>query len=282
MHYNFKDIEFSPILLKNLHEHFNSQNCDIYLNPCSYKLLEEEYQNFEKQDHTNQIEQRSLDEETIERIESDLLIGDDYLYSDDYERDLSHFHASQDNYRKYLEEEYINQQSISSEDEFSELEKLLDTPPKDASYLLSELEKSLSEFKFYEADDYYHYECSEYLSYEDYQNKRNYFLQNLRQSLFAQLENLFIQDDYKNADRFYENDCSEYINIEEYHQIKYLFWEKKRIYLIKELNKLLEKNFLAVNDFGVWQRFVSEKDTSLKPSRHGRFRDHFFNFLDFT
>ncbi len=31
---------------------------------------------------------------------------------------------------------------------------------------------------------------------------------------------------------------------------------------------------------GVWQRFVSEKDTSLKPSRHGHFRDHFFNFLD--
>jgi hypothetical protein len=33
---------------------------------------------------------------------------------------------------------------------------------------------------------------------------------------------------------------------------------------------------------GVWQRFVSEKDTSLKTSRHGRFRDHFFNFLDFA
>jgi predicted nucleotidyltransferase component of viral defense system len=35
-------------------------------------------------------------------------------------------------------------------------------------------------------------------------------------------------------------------------------------------------------EIGVWQRFVSEKDTSLKTSRHGRFRDHFFNFLDFA
>jgi DNA helicase IV len=249
LHYNFKDIEFSPILLKNLHEHFNSQNCDIYLNPRSYKLLEEEYQNFEKQHHTNKIEQRSLDEETIERIESDLLSGDDYLYSDDYEREMLHFHASQDNYRKYLEEEYINQQSISSEEEFSELEKLLDAPPKNASYLLSELEKLLSEFDFYEADHYYHYECSGYLSHEAYQNKRNYFLQNLRHSLFAQLENLFIQDEYKNADEFYEDHCSEYISIEEYQQKKYLFWEKKRTSLLEELNELLEKNFLAANDF---------------------------------
>ena len=312
LHYNFKDIEFFPILLNNLHEYFNSQNCDVYLNPRSYKLLEEEYQNFEKQD---QIEQRSLDEEaiesiefgllndddyiysheqnqieqissdeetiegiesdllsnddylysdederevsyfhaypddeeTIERIESDLLNSDDYLYSDDYERELAYFLASQDdsyqdNHRKYLEEEYINQQSISWEEE-------LEDHSKDASYLLSELEELLSEFDFKEADHYYYYECSEYLSYEAYQNKRNNFLQNLRQSLFSQLENLFIQDDYKNADRFYEDDCSEHINIEEYQQVKRLFLEKKRTSLLEELNQLLEKSFLETNDF---------------------------------
>jgi|GEM_PF-5579110 hypothetical protein len=32
---------------------------------------------------------------------------------------------------------------------------------------------------------------------------------------------------------------------------------------------------------GVWQRFVSEKDTFLKPFRHGHFRDHFFQFSRF-
>ena len=111
-----------------------------------------------------------------------------------------------------------------------------------------------------------YYECSEYISHEAYQNKRSHFLQNLRQSLFAQLENLFIQDDYKKADRFYENDCSEYINIEEYHQRKYLFWEKKRTSLLEELNELLEKNFLAVNDFYQNQciPFISQVDYQQK------------------
>jgi DNA helicase-4 len=257
LHYNFKDIEFSSILLKNLHEYFNSQNCDVYLNPRSYKLLEEEYQNFEQQDQIeqisldeeviesiefdlfndddiysdekNKIEQISSDEATIERIESDLLNSDDYLYSDGYERE-----SSQDDYyqREYLEEE-----------------EELDDYSRDASYLLSELEALLSGFEFYEADHYYYYECSEYLSYEAYQNKRNHFLQNLRQSLFSQLENLFIQDDYKNADKFHEDDCSEHINIEEYQQIKRLFLEKKRTSLLEELNQLLEKNFLEANDF---------------------------------
>jgi hypothetical protein len=35
----------------------------------------------------------------------------------------------------------------------------------------------------------------------------------------------------------------------------------------------------SLGRFGVWQRFVSEKDTSLKPFRCNHFRGHFFNFL---
>jgi len=132
--------------------------------------------------------------------------------------------------------------------------------------LLSELEALLSGFEFYEADHYYYYECSEYLSCEAYQNKRNHFLQNLKQSLFLQLENLFIQDDYKNADRFYEDDCSEHINIEEYQQIKRLFWEKKRTSSLEELNELLEKNFLGANDFyqNQWIPFISQVEYQQK------------------
>jgi hypothetical protein len=47
------------------------------------------------------------------------------------------------------------------------------------------------------------------------------------------------------------------------------------------LSEIIKDSYEAAL-YGVWQRFVSEKDTSLKPSRHGHFRDHFFNFLDFA
>jgi hypothetical protein len=58
--------------------------------------------------------------------------------------------------------------------------------------------------------------------------------------------------------------------------------EKCRKFICQEeVRESLESGMIAPA-IGVWQRFVSEKDTSLKPSRHGHFRDHFFNFLDFA
>ena len=234
LHYNFKDIEFSPILLENLYEYFNSQNCDVYLNPRSYKLLEEEYQNFEQHD---QMEQRSFDEETIERIESDLLNDDDFLNSDEYERELSNFLSSDDyldsadNHRKYLEEEYFNHQSIPWEDE-------LDDFSQDPSYLLGELEKLLSKLKFREADDYYYYECSEYLSLEAYQNKRNLFLPNLKQSLFSQLEKLLSGFEFHEADSYYYHECSEYISYEVYQNKRNQFLQNLKQSLFLQLEDL--------------------------------------------
>ncbi|NMF61144.1 UvrD-helicase domain-containing protein [Pseudanabaena yagii] len=234
LHYNFKDIEFSPILLENLYEYFNSQNCDVHLNSRSYKLLEEEYQNFEQHE---QMEQRAFDQKTIERIESDLLNDDDFLNSDEYERELSNFLSSDDyldsadNYRKYLEEEYFNHQSIPWEDG-------LDDFSQDLSYLLSELEKLLSELKFSEADDYYYHECSEYISHEIYQNKRNQFLSSLRQSLFSQLEKLLSGFEFHEADSYYHHECSEYISYEVYQNKRNQFFQNLKQSLFLQLEDL--------------------------------------------
>lgn len=239
LHYNVVDIDFSYTLLVELYDYFSDQNCDTYLNPNLYRLLEEEYESFEKDVH---LEQTIIDEEVINNIESNLLDGDDYLYIDEDYSKLSAY----DNHMKYLEENYIEQQSISWEEKS-------DAQSNNISDLLSELDELLSRFEFHDADHHYFYECSEYLSSEEYQERRNYYFQKLKEQLHSQLhlhlDNFLVQYDFEGADNFYNNNCLEYISFKEYNEKKQLVWSERKNFFIKLIDDFLEINFLDIDGY---------------------------------